>query len=104
MCHIQRTLSFVSLIALVLFALTSCQAKDAAQQTSSSITSKLTPQTKTRSARSLSDMFEKMKSKIFGSRKQATATSQVQPAASVNAAQRQPWGDVSTLRVRYQIG
>lgn len=82
----------------------------ASKQDATSITSKSLPaQPKARHSRSLGDMFEKMRSKIFGSRKQAAAVAsstgsasssssavanQVQPASSVNIGQRQPW-DVS---------
>lgn len=90
------------LISLALASLG--QAKEAQPQ-QVSLASKLTAQSqpKARSARSLSDMFEKVKSKIFGSRKQqpvaqaSVANSQVAPASSAisSAAQRQPWIDVS---------
>lgn len=111
----QITIAILGLAVLASLALTSCQAKEAASGSaaapansaqSSSLASKLLPQTKTRTARSLSDMFEKVKSKIFGNKKQSTASTnsaasqQVQPAASVVSAQRQPWADVS---VRCQV-
>lgn len=91
------TLFSVAVIVSLVLSSQVSQAKDAAEPKSSSLASKLIPQTKARTARSLGDMFEKVRSKIFGSRKQASASSnnQVQPAASVNVPQRQPWGDVS---------
>lgn len=91
------------LACLLSLALSSCQAKDAnLQQPSISLATKLVPQTRSRSARSLSDMFEKVKSKLFGGKKQQSnsnsnnAGAQVQPSASsVSNSQRQNWADVS---------
>lgn len=80
---------------------TAAQAVSGAQP---SLASKLLGQSKPRTSRSLSDMFEKMKSKIFGSRKQsqqqqqqASQSQNIQSVAPLNSAnaQRQPWADVS---------
>lgn len=101
----QTTFAIVALAVASSLLLTSCQAKEQQpaaqpQQQQPSLASRLlsTQQTRTRTARSLSDYFEKVKSKIFGNKKQSASASstqqQVQPAASVNSAQRQPW-DVS---------
>lgn len=113
---------------LVGLALSSCLADQQQQQQKQAIlapgpaqvprhsllATKLLPQqTKARSARSLSDMFERVKSRIFGSKKQAASqssaaasstSSQIQPAASAvnSAVQRQPW-DVSVKRATRSI-
>lgn len=93
----------LSLACLFSLALSVCQAKDVAsqQQPTISLASRLVPQSRSRSARSLSDMFEKVKSKLFGGKKQQQANNN-NPAmaqsvtSAVSSAQRQPWGDVRT--------
>lgn len=108
----QKT-SLLCIAVLVSLALAVSQAKDTTTSTNNnahqSLASKLMPQqSRARTSRSLSDMFEKVKSKIFGKKQQASSSSnqvnqQVQPSsaslsssASMNSVQRQPtWGDVS---------
>lgn len=118
--------TFALVASLALVALCQAAAKEQQQQQqpvavagqtqpASSFASRLLP--KARSSRSLSDMFEKVKSRIFGSKKSSSSSasssssssSAVQPASSSlvpaastlsaaanGAAQRQPW-DVSIM-------
>lgn len=111
----QRTLRILSLAVLMSLALSHCLAKEAVQQAAvggqpatpptggSSLASKLLP--KARSARSIGDMFEKMKNKLFG-RKQTGATAaaaasqqqavqSVAPSSGARPQQQQPQWDVS---------
>lgn len=91
-------------------ALSHCLAKDVAsavgqqhpeglKSTASSLASKLIP--KARSARSIGDMFEKMKNKLFG-RKQASAGSAAATAASQQSAVQQSVAPSSGARPQQQ--
>lgn len=102
----QRT--YIILLGLALLACLAAGKQDEGGKQAGSLAAKLLPsQYKVRHSRSLGDMFEKMRSKIFGSRKvtsspgqgsSAASTSQLQTSASANSAQRQPWGDVSNQK------
>lgn len=116
----QKSITIFSLALIASATLCCCLAKqDVAQaqpqqpmslqqQARHSLASKLMP--KARTARSLSDMFDKVKSKIFGNKKGQTSSSASQSSSSMlasasqqsgaqalNSAQRQPWADVSAL-------